>query len=147
MAFGSTTREVDFDLTTQALGDGTFVVALSGEIDLYTAPELKAELLRLVAEEPRRIVVDMTDATFVDSTTLGVLLGAVKRLRLQGGELEIVCSDLNIRRILSITLLDRAFTIYESLDEALRSQLLGEVASPLLAEAKQSSPEQPQGLA
>jgi anti-anti-sigma regulatory factor len=50
MAFGSTTREVDFDLTTQALGDGTFVVALSGEIDLYTAPELKAELLRLVAE-------------------------------------------------------------------------------------------------
>jgi anti-sigma B factor antagonist len=147
MAFGSTTRDVDFDLTTQALGDGTFVVALSGEIDLYTAPELKAELLRLVAEEPRRIVVDMTDATFVDSTTLGVLLGAVKRLRLQGGELEIVCSDLNIRRILSITLLDRAFTIYESLDEALRSQLLGEVASPLMAEAKQSSPEQPQALA
>ena len=144
MAFGSTTREVDFDLTTQALGDGTFVVALSGEIDLYTAPELKAELLRLVAEEPRRIVVDMTDATFVDSTTLGVLLGAVKRLRLQGGELEIVCSDLNIRRILSITLLDRAFTIYESLDVALRSQPLAEVAS---AEAKQSSPEQPQGLA
>ena len=139
MAFGSTTREVDFDLTTQAFGDGTFVVALSGEIDLYTAPELKAELLRLVAEEPRRIVVDMTDATFVDSTTLGVLLGAVKRLRLQGGELEIVCSDLNIRRILSITLLDRAFTIYESLDVALRSQPL--------AEAKQSSPEQPQGLA
>ena len=139
MAFGSTTREVDFDLTTQAFGDGTFVVALSGEIDLYTAPELKAELLRLVAEEPRRIVVDMTDATFVDSTTLGVLLGAVKRLRLQGGELEIVCSDLNIRRILSITLLDRAFTIYESLDVALRSQPL--------AEAQQSSPEQPQGLA
>ena len=147
MAFGSTTREVDFDLTTQALGDGTFVVALSGEIDLYTAPELKAELLRLVAEEPRRIVVDMTDATFVDSTTLGVLLGAVKRLRLQGGELEIVCSDLNIRRILSITLLDRAFTIYESLDEALRAQPVGEVAPQLLAEAKPSSPEQPQGLA
>ena len=147
MAFGSTTREVDFDLTTQAFGDGTFVVALSGEIDLYTAPELKAELLRLVAEEPRRIVVDMTDATFVDSTTLGVLLGAVKRLRLQGGELEIVCSDLNIRRILSITLLDRAFTIYESLDESLRAQPLGEVAPQLLAEAKQSSPEQPQGLA
>ena len=147
MGFGSTTREVDFDLTTQAFGGGTFVVALSGEIDLYTAPELKAELLRLVAEEPRRIVVDMTDATFVDSTTLGVLLGAVKRLRLQGGELEIVCSDLNIRRILSITLLDRAFTIYESLDEALRSQQVAEVPGPMLAEANPSSPEQPQGLA
>jgi anti-anti-sigma regulatory factor len=40
-------REVDFDLVTQEVGDGTFVVALTGEVDLYTAPELKAALLRL----------------------------------------------------------------------------------------------------
>ena len=112
-------REVDFDLVTQEVGEGTFVVALTGEVDLYTAPELKAALLRLVAEGPTRIVVDLSGATFVDSTTLGVLLGAVKRLRLIGGELVLVCSDLNIRRILSITLLDRAFTIYDTLPEAL----------------------------
>ena len=140
MTFGTDEpREVDFDLVTQEVGEGTFVVALTGEVDLYTAPELKAALLRLVAEGPSRIVVDLSGATFVDSTTLGVLLGAVKRLRLIGGELVLVCADLNIRRILSITLLDRAFTIYESLDVALRSQPLAEV--------KQSSPEQPQGLA
>jgi anti-sigma B factor antagonist len=78
-------REVDFDLVTQEVGDGTFVVALTGEVDLHTAPELKAALLRLVAEGPTRIVVDLSGATFVDSTTLGVLLGAVKRLRLIGG--------------------------------------------------------------
>jgi anti-sigma B factor antagonist len=112
-------HEVDFDLVTRELGDGTFVVALTGEVDLYTAPELKSELLRLVTEGPNRIVVDLSGATFVDSTTLGVLLGAVKRLRLIGGELVIVCADLNIRRILSITLLDRAFTIYDTLDDAL----------------------------
>ena len=112
-------HEVDFDLVTRELGDGTCVVALTGEVDLYTAPELKSELLRLVTEGPNRIVVDLSGATFVDSTTLGVLLGAVKRLRLIGGELVIVCADLNIRRILSITLLDRAFTIYDTLDDAL----------------------------
>jgi anti-sigma B factor antagonist len=112
-------HEVDFDLVTRELGDGTFVVALTGEVDLYTAPELKSELLHLVTEGPNRIVVDLSGATFVDSTTLGVLLGAVKRLRLIGGELVIVCADLNIRRILSITLLDRAFTIYDTLDDAL----------------------------
>jgi anti-sigma B factor antagonist len=112
-------HEVDFDLVTTELGEGTFVVGLTGEVDLYTAPELKSELLRLVAEGPNRIVVDLSGATFVDSTTLGVLLGAVKRLRLIGGELVIVCADLNIRRILSITLLDRAFTIYDTLDDAL----------------------------
>ena len=120
MTFGTEDpRDVDFELTTRRIDEGTFVVGLTGEVDLYTAPELKSELLRLVAEEPNRIVVDLSGATFVDSTTLGVLLGAVKRLRTIGGELVIVCSDLNIRRILSITLLDRAFTIYDTLDDAL----------------------------
>jgi anti-sigma B factor antagonist len=119
VTFGTEGHEVDFDLVTKEVRAGTFVVGLTGEVDLYTAPELKSELLRLVAEGPNRIVVDLSGATFVDSTTLGVLLGAVKRLRLVGGELVIVCSDLNIRRILSITLLDRAFTIYDTLDDAL----------------------------
>jgi anti-sigma B factor antagonist len=112
-------RPIDFDLVTHEAGAGTFVVALSGEIDLYTAPELKAELMRLIAAGPSRMLVDMTEATFVDSTALGVLLGAVKRLRLLGGELAIVCSNPNIRRIFSITLLDRAFTIFDTLAEAL----------------------------
>ena len=123
-------REVDFDLVTSEVRDGTFVVGLTGEVDLYTAPELKSELLRLVAESPERIVVDLSGATFVDSTTLGVLLGAVKRLRMSGGELVIVCSDLNIRRILSITLLDRAFTIYDTLDDALAAPAAAPLESP-----------------
>ena len=123
-------RDVDFDLVTREIRDGTFVVGLSGEVDLYTAPELKSELLRIVAEDPERIVVDLSGATFVDSTTLGVLLGAVKRLRMSGGELVIVCSDLNIRRILSITLLDRAFTIYDTLDDALAAPAPVAVESP-----------------
>jgi len=75
-------------------------------------------------------VVDLSGATFVDSTTLGVLLGAVKRLRLIGGELVLVCADLNIRRILSITLLDRAFVIYDTLAEALAAPPGSSVASP-----------------
>jgi len=123
-------REVEFELVTRQVGEGIFVVGLTGEVDLYTAPELKSELLRLVAEEPDRIVVDLSGATFVDSTTLGVLLGAVKRLRTIGGELVIVCSDLNIRRILSITLLDRAFTIYDTLDDAVGAPAAVPVESP-----------------
>ena len=131
MTFGTEEpRDVEFELVTQQVGKSIYVVGLTGEVDLYTAPELKSELLRLVAEEPRRIVVDLSGATFVDSTTLGVLLGAVKRLRMIGGELVIVCSDLNIRRILSITLLDRAFTIYDTLDEALAAAADVPVESP-----------------
>ena len=106
-------------LETSAITDGEFVVALSGDIDLYTAPDLKAELVRLTDHGAKRIVVDLTPTTFIDSTTLGVLLGGLKRLRSTGGELVLVCIDRNIRKIFEITLLDRVFPIFETREEAL----------------------------
>ena len=63
------------------------------------------------------VVVDLSDTTFIDSMTLGVLLGAVKRLRPRGGQL-VVCSDPNIRKIFEITLLDRVFALYSSREAA-----------------------------
>ena len=58
------------------------------------------------------LVVDLSEATFIDSMTLGVLLGAVKRLRPVGGTVSVVCTDPHIRRIFEITLLDRVFTLH-----------------------------------
>ena len=110
----------DFELVTAGVGDQDFVVSLLGEADLYSAPQLKEELRSLVDGGARRIVVDLTQATFIDSTTLSVLLGAVKRLRPSGGELGIVCADRNIRKIFEITLLDRVFSLYDTREQALR---------------------------
>jgi anti-sigma B factor antagonist len=95
-----------------------YVVSLGGEVDLYTAPELKQELHRLVGEGATRIVIDMSETTFIDSTTLGVLLSVVKRVRPEGGAVVLVCPDRNVRRIFEITLLDRVFSIVDTLDEA-----------------------------
>jgi anti-sigma B factor antagonist len=106
-------------LETSAITDAEFVIALSGDVDLYTAPDLKAELVRLTDQGATRIVVDLTPTTFIDSTTLGVLLGGLKRLRSVGGELVLVCIDRNIRKIFEITLLDRVFPIFETREEAL----------------------------
>src|SRR5258708_1967116 len=103
-----------FELKTVDIGAGEFVVGLTGDIDLYTAPELKSELNRLIDAGARRIVVDLTAATFIDSTTLGVLLGALKRFRPSGGELALVCSDPNIPRVFEITLLHRVFSVFET---------------------------------
>lgn len=114
-----TNLAMNFQLETVTIGQGDFVVALTGEVDLYTAPELKQELLRLVEEGTHRIIVDLTDTTFIDSTMLSVLLSTVKRLRPSGGQLGIVCTDRNIRKIFEITLLDRVFPIFESRDEAI----------------------------
>jgi anti-sigma B factor antagonist len=112
---------MNFDITTERLDEGRHVIALSGEVDLYTAPEFKQQLLDVIAEGAREVIVDLTSTTFIDSTTLGVLVGGVKRLRPAGGQLSLVCSDRNITKIFEITGLDRVFTIHATRDEAIEA--------------------------
>ena len=119
---------MNFDIKTEELGDDAYVISLTGEVDLYTAPEFKQQLLDVIAKGAKGVVVDFTNTTFIDSTTLGVLVGGVKRLRANEGQLSLVCSDRNITKIFEITGLDRVFTIYPTRDEAV---------------AKTSSPGQP----
>ena len=110
---------MNFDVKTEKVDESTYVIALAGEVDLYTAPEFKQQLVDVIGEGGKDVVVDFSDTTFIDSTTLGVLVGGVKRLRAQDGRLSLVCSDRNIRKIFEITGLDRVFTIYPTRDEAL----------------------------
>ena len=110
---------MNFDVKTERVEDGTYVISLAGEVDLYTAPEFKQQLLDVIGKGGKDVVVDFSDTTFIDSTTLGVLVGGVKRLRTNEGQLSLVCSDRNITKIFEITGLDRVFTIYTTSDEAL----------------------------
>jgi anti-sigma B factor antagonist len=110
---------MNFDIKTEELGDDAYVISLTGEVDLYTAPEFKQQLLDVIAKGAKGVVVDFSNTTFIDSTTLGVLVGGVKRLRANEGQLSLVCSDRNITKIFEITGLDRVFTIYLTRDEAL----------------------------
>src|SRR5437867_11760103 len=109
---------MNFDIKTEQLGDSSYVISLAGEVDLYTAPEFKQQLLDAIAKGAEHVVVDFSDTTFIDSTTLGVLVGGVKRLRTNDGQLSLVCNDRNITKIFEITGLDRVFTIYPTRDEA-----------------------------
>ena len=109
---------MNFDITTEQTGNGSYVISLAGEVDLYTAPEFKQQLLDVISQGATYVVVDLTDTTFIDSTTLGVLVGGVKRLRSNDGRLSLVCSDRNITKIFEITGLDRVFDIYATRQEA-----------------------------
>jgi anti-sigma B factor antagonist len=110
---------MNFDIKTEQLGDDAYVILLAGEVDLYTAPEFKQQLLEVIGQGGKQVIVDFTNTTFIDSTTLGVLVGGVKRLRTNEGQLSLICSDRNITKIFEITGLDRVFTIYPTRDEAL----------------------------
>src|SRR6185436_16341998 len=111
---GSVQSPVGPQLFNSELVDGVANVSVAGEVDLLNAPSLKQALLETIEGGARRVLVDLSHATFIDSTTLGVLMGAVKRLRPAGGELAIACHDPNIRKIFEITLLDRVFEIFDT---------------------------------
>jgi anti-sigma B factor antagonist len=110
-----------FALTEENLDDERHVVAVAGEIDLFTAPELKAALAAALEAGRTRIVVDLTETSFLDSTALGVLIGAVKRLRSRDGVLTIVNTDRNIAKTFEITGLDQIFTIRPTRGEAIEA--------------------------
>ena len=120
---------MNFEIKTDELGDDAYVISLAGEVDLYTAPEFKQQLLDVISQGGKNVIVDFSNTTFIDSTTLGVLVGGVKRLRTNDGQLSLVCSDRNITKIFEITGLDRVFAIYGSRDEAV-SKLDGGAQTP-----------------
>ena len=119
---------MNFHINDGEIDDQTHVIELGGEVDLYTAPEFKERLVQVIEDGKKQLVVDLSKATFIDSTTLGVLVGGVKRLRPSGGSLALVCTDQNISKIFEITGLDRVFPIHGSRDEALQGVAAGEGA-------------------
>ncbi|QXC60107.1 STAS domain-containing protein [Aquihabitans sp. G128] len=94
------------------------VLQVGGEIDVATAPRLREQLIRLVNDERFRIVVDLEGVDFIDSTGLGVLIGALKRVRTHDGDLVLVCTEPRIVKVFEITGLNQVFQIHASLDDA-----------------------------
>ena len=109
---------MDVTVTSRANGDRT-VVEVTGEIDVYTAPALREELSSLIDAESTDIVVDLTQVSFMDSTGLGVLVGALKKVRTLGGDLQLVISQEKILKVFRITALTQVFSIHATVDEAL----------------------------
>ena len=107
----------EFDITERA-GSTPPVIAVTGEIDVATAPQLREWLQRVIAQGESTVVLDLLGVTFLDSTALGVLVGALKRCREAGGDLYIVVADPRIMKIFEITGLTNVFTIADSLQAA-----------------------------
>jgi anti-sigma B factor antagonist len=108
---------VDFELATSEL-DGYTVVAVTGELDVYTAPLLEESLGELVAGGKHDIIVDLTDTSFMDSTGLGLLIKALKWTREHDGSLKIVASAEKILKVFRVTGLDTVMSLHPSIPAA-----------------------------
>jgi anti-sigma B factor antagonist len=107
---------VDLTLATREV-DGTTIVSVGGEIDVYTAPKLRDKITELVAAGAHRLVIDLEAVEFLDSTGLGVLVGGLKKVRAHDGSLRLVCTQDRLLKIFRITGLAKVFAIHDS-DEA-----------------------------
>jgi anti-sigma B factor antagonist len=99
--------------------DGAEVVDVAGEIDVYTAPRLRELLIDLIGENICQLVVNLDRVEFLDSAGLGVLVGAMKRVRARDGSLDLVCTRAQILRVFKITGLTQVFGIHETVDQAI----------------------------
>lgn len=97
---------------------GCVVLAVAGEVDLGTAPQLKDRLAELVADGHRHVVVDLTATEFLDSTGLGALVAGLKRLRAHQGDMKVVCNTARVRKVFEITHVDRVVPMFDSVDAA-----------------------------
>jgi anti-sigma B factor antagonist len=114
-AFGSTSsRDLPTDLGVDVRLTATGVtVTVHGDVDVHTAPLLRDRLAAVVRQGEPQVEVHLDDVTFMDSTGLGVLVGAMKAQRAAGGTLELVCGRPRVLRLLTVTGLHRVFTIHE----------------------------------
>ena len=106
------------DVTVESPEDGKAVVRLVGRLDLLTAADVKQRLARAAADY-RRLVVDLGQVTFIDSSGLGALVGGLKAARVAGGDLRIARPGDQARTVLELTTLDRVLRPYPTVDEAL----------------------------
>jgi anti-sigma B factor antagonist len=113
------TQTIAYEVRSWEAGPFAHVVAASGELDLHAAPALRDTLVRLTDLGRIDLVIDMGEATFVDSTVIGVLVGRLKALRELGGTLTLVCRNENVLQTFEIAGIERAFAIYYTLTEAL----------------------------
>lgn len=119
---------MDIQLRTYEV-NGARVVEVTGEVDLHSAAELRAELQPLCEIPQGCCVVDMHHVPFIDSTGVGVLVGALKRVRENNGEFFIISPQPRVLRVFEITGLMNALSICDSLEEAIGD--CGAVENPL----------------
>ena len=110
---------IEFEISDRRVGNDTHVISVMGEIDLFTAPEFKRHVQHALDRDNSRLVVDLTETSFVDSSSLGVLIGAHRRLAGSGDNpLVVVATDRSVLKTLRITGLDGLFTVVRSVADA-----------------------------
>ena len=108
---------VELDINTSRQGS-TVVVALAGDVDIHTAPQVAELFAGLLAEGCTAVVVDLGDVNFLDSSALGILIAAQRDLAAAGGGLRLAAARPHVRKVFGITRLAEVIPVFDDVDTA-----------------------------
>lgn len=100
------------------------VLRLRGEVDLFTAPRLRAALGEMVEAGQRELIVDMRDVEYFGTAGIAALAGALAQVRRHGGSLKVACPHPHVLKLFQLTDMNKVFRIYPSVDEAVADSLI-----------------------
>ena len=110
-------RAIDIKVGTRSVGDWT-VIDVEGEVDVFTAPKLREAIIGLLGDGKGRLIVNLENVAFMDSTGLGVLVGGLKRVKERDGEMAIAGAQGTVLRVLNVTGLNAVFQLRDSVEAA-----------------------------
>lgn len=111
---------MDIKIETRQMADGTQAIEVHGEIDVYTSPKVKEIITELIEKGNYLLIINLEGVRYIDSTGLGVLIGALKKVREKDGCINLVCNNPQIKKIFNITGLVKIFGIFKTEEEALK---------------------------
>ena len=112
---------MDIKVNTRSVLDKAHVVEVQGEIDVYASPRVKEMINELIEQGRFNLIIDLEGVRYIDSTGLGVLIGALKKVREHEGRILLICTNPQIKKIFNITGLVKIFEIYKDEEEALKA--------------------------
>ena len=101
--------------------DGAKIIALSGDIDMYTSPEVRKQLLRMVDQRISVIMVDLTDVAYIDSSGIATFVEGLKGMMSYSGRLKFFGMPERVKEIFNFSKLDKVFDMYGSMEDALKN--------------------------
>jgi anti-sigma B factor antagonist len=108
----------NFNVNTDLVAGDVCVLHVSGEVDFDAAPQFKRQITSRIDAGERRIVVDLSCVTFIDSTAIGVLIAAIRRLEAAGGSLSLACANDEVRGIFEAVGLENVVALHLCTEDA-----------------------------
>jgi anti-sigma B factor antagonist len=106
------------EVNEEGIGGDVRILRVGGDVDFDAAPQLKRHIMSRVDAGDRHFIVDLSAVGFIDSTAIGVLVGALRRLDANGGSLLVVCDNEDIRGIFETVGLEHVIPLYRSHEDA-----------------------------